>query len=94
MHRMNHISKEGFETVMLIGAQIAGKKPRQVREYPTVGPWLVAGSRLIQGLLAGALENGEKFDGASNREYKRVRRDEETSAFVVLPGQIGMYTTI
>lgn len=37
VHRMNHISKEVFETVMLIGAQIAGEKPPQVREYPTVG---------------------------------------------------------
>jgi hypothetical protein len=37
VHRMNHISKEVFETVILIDAQIAGEKPQPVREYSAVG---------------------------------------------------------
>jgi hypothetical protein len=36
VHRINHFSKEGFETGIFIGAQIAGEKPWPVREYSAV----------------------------------------------------------
>jgi hypothetical protein len=54
---MNYFSKEGFETGIFIGAQIAGEKPRPVREYSAV-----ANHRQYVNprLLAGAFENGGK----------------------------------
>jgi hypothetical protein len=44
VHRMNHFSKEGFETGIFIGAQIAGEISRRVN-FPL---WLVTSSRLTQ----------------------------------------------